>query len=89
MRGDAQSRLRSRSLRKAFPVEQFMQSASDSVNSPAAVGVDLIDFFDVTPTSLWLEDYSDLYRLFAQWRTAGVTHHRRFVEQHSAPVAAS
>ena len=36
-----------------------MQSASDSVNSPAAVGVNLIDFFDVTPTSLWLEDYSD------------------------------
>lgn len=26
-----------------------MQSASDSVSSPAAVGVNLIDFFDVTP----------------------------------------
>ena len=65
-----------------------MQSASDSVSSPAAVGVDLIDFFDVTPTSLWLEDYSDLHRLFAQWRAAGVTDLQRFLEEDTSRVAA-
>lgn len=66
----------------------FMQSASDSVSSPAAVGVDLIDFFDVTPTSLWLEDYSDLHRLFAKWREAGVTDLQRFLEEDVSRVAA-
>ncbi|UGS88432.1 sensor domain-containing diguanylate cyclase (plasmid) [Ralstonia wenshanensis] len=65
-----------------------MQSASDSVSSPAAVGVNLIDFFDVTPTSLWLEDYSDLHRLFAQWRAAGVTDLQRFLEENVSRVAA-
>ncbi|CAG2132194.1 MULTISPECIES: sensor domain-containing diguanylate cyclase [Ralstonia] len=65
-----------------------MQSAPGSVSSPAAVGVDLIDFFDVTPTSLWLEDYSDLHQLFAQWRAAGVTDLRRFLEEDAARVAA-
>lgn len=29
--------------------------------------------FDLAPVSLWLEDYSALHRLFAQWRAAGVT----------------
>lgn len=38
---------------------------------PDTVGVD--DFFDLTPMSLWLEDYSDLSRLFERWRTQGVT----------------
>lgn len=36
-------------------------------------GVHLDDFFDVMPMSLWLEDYSAVYRLFEQWRAQGVT----------------
>lgn len=31
-----------------------------------------MDLFDVSPTSMWLEDYSGLKRLFDQWRTEGV-----------------
>ncbi|MGE4369296.1 MAG: diguanylate cyclase [Burkholderiaceae bacterium] len=31
------------------------------------------DLFNAVPTSLWLEDYSELRRLFAAWREQGVT----------------
>ena len=35
-------------------------------------GLSLDELFDVTPMSLWLEDYSDLFSLFEQWRSQGV-----------------
>lgn len=36
-------------------------------------GLRLDDLFDVTPMSLWLEDYSGLFELFEQWRAQGVS----------------
>ncbi|NYT82240.1 diguanylate cyclase [Alcaligenaceae bacterium] len=38
-----------------------------------------MDYFDVTPISLWLEDYSELRALFNAWRAQGVTDLRAFV----------
>lgn len=35
-------------------------------------GLSLDELFDVTPMSLWLEDYSELYVLFEQWRADGI-----------------
>jgi diguanylate cyclase (GGDEF)-like protein len=36
-------------------------------------GIDFEHMFDLSPVSLWLEDYSALKRLFDQWRAAGVS----------------
>ncbi|CAM2195443.1 diguanylate cyclase [Paraburkholderia kururiensis] len=52
------------------------------------MGVALFDFFDLTPTSLWLEDYSRLRALFDAWRAEGVTDLRRFLEEDTKRVAA-
>jgi len=46
------------------------------------------DLFDITPTSLWLEDYSQLKALFEQWKGQGVTDLRRFLEQDPTRLAA-
>ncbi|WP_228259624.1 sensor domain-containing diguanylate cyclase [Siculibacillus lacustris] len=35
--------------------------------------------FDLAPVSLWVEDYSGVKRLFAEWRAAGVTDLRAFL----------
>jgi diguanylate cyclase (GGDEF)-like protein len=51
----------------------------------AAVG--LPDFFDATPTSLWLEDYSQLRALFDAWRSAGVTDLRKYLAEDPARIA--
>ncbi|HUH88624.1 MAG TPA: GGDEF domain-containing protein [Pusillimonas sp.] len=48
---------------------------SDSLpvqNAQQIQGVRLDDFFEATPMALWLEDYSQLYRIFEQWRAQGV-----------------
>lgn len=47
------------------------QHPSKALPAPDTFGV--ADFFDLTPMSLWLEDYSELFRLFAHWRAEGVT----------------
>src|SRR4051794_17073888 len=36
--------------------------------------------FELAPVSLWLEDYSDLKRIFEEWRAAGVTSLREYLE---------
>jgi diguanylate cyclase (GGDEF)-like protein len=54
---------------------------STSESNFQAMGVALIDFFDVTPTSLWLEDYSALHDLFDTWHAAGVSDLRSFLEE--------
>jgi diguanylate cyclase (GGDEF)-like protein len=36
--------------------------------------------FDLAPVSLWLEDYSGLKQLFAEWRASGVTSLRKHLE---------
>lgn len=41
---------------------------------------DIPDFFDVAPTSLWLEDYSSLRALFDSWRGQGVTDLRAYLQ---------
>ncbi|MDM0070169.1 GGDEF domain-containing protein [Variovorax sp. J31P207] len=38
-----------------------------------SASTDLESMFDLSPVSLWLEDYSGLKDLFDQWRLAGVT----------------
>lgn len=38
-----------------------------------ASDADFEHMFDLAPVSLWLEDYSPLQKLFAQWRAQGVT----------------
>src|SRR5690554_953065 len=42
--------------------------------------VDVPDFFDVAPTSLWLEDYSKLRILFESWRSRGVQNLRAYLQ---------
>ncbi len=37
------------------------------------MGTDSDSMFELAPVSLWLEDYSALFALFAQWRAQGVT----------------
>lgn len=43
--------------------------------------------FDLAPVSLWLEDYSALQQLFAQWRAQGVTDLRRHLSADPARFA--
>src|SRR5690606_26205853 len=47
----------------------------------------LDDFFEVTPMSLWLEDYSALYELFQAWRAQGVTDLREWLLGDEARLA--
>ncbi len=44
------------------------------------------EMFDLAPVSLWLEDYSALKALFAQWREQGVTDLRAYFEADLARV---
>lgn len=44
----------------------------ESVQSTAPMNADA-EMFELAPVSLWLEDYSALKTLFAQWRDEGVT----------------
>lgn len=46
-----------------------------------------LDLFDATPTSLWLEDYTQLHDLFEGWRAQGVTDLRTFLRQNPARLA--
>lgn len=43
--------------------------------------------FDLAPVSLWLEDYSEVRALFAQWRDAGVSDLRTFLRADPRRVA--
>ncbi|EIM28178.1 sensor domain-containing diguanylate cyclase [Microvirga lotononidis] len=45
------------------------------------------EMFELAPVSLWLEDYSELKELFAQWREAGVTSLRDYLLEDTARVA--
>ena len=59
------------------PLAQFMPDRNNEA-----------DTFDLAPVSLWLEDYSGLKRLFAQWRAAGVTDLRAYLLDDFARVRA-
>lgn len=54
------------------------QYPSGAAAAPDTFGVG--DFFDLTPMSLWLEDYSELFDLFERWRAEGVTDLRAWFE---------
>ncbi len=56
------------------------------VTNSLASGLDFEDMFDLAPISLWMEDYSGLKQLFAQWRAAGVTDLQQFFREDSRRV---
>jgi len=64
-----------------------MQAGSSRAPVEQAAAVDVPDFFDAAPTSLWLEDYSQLRALFNDWRSAGVTDLRAYLAQDPSRVA--
>jgi diguanylate cyclase (GGDEF)-like protein len=55
---------------------------------PAGELADDAEMFELAPVSLWLEDYSGLKALFAQWRNAGVTSLRDYLLEDTARVEA-
>jgi diguanylate cyclase (GGDEF)-like protein len=55
---------------------------------PAVELADDAEMFELAPVSLWLEDYSGLKELFAQWREAGVTSLRDYLLEDTARVEA-
>jgi diguanylate cyclase (GGDEF)-like protein len=61
---------------------------SSSAGNTDTMGIALMDFFDVTPTSLWLEDYSALRALFDTWRAEGVSDLRAWLLEDPRRVAA-
>src|SRR5690606_27773195 len=42
---------------------------------------DPLDLFDISPISMWLEDYSELKALFDKWRNAGVRDLRAYLNE--------
>lgn len=62
-----------------------MQNAPLSSPSPAsrnpAQALSEQETFDLTPTSLWKEDYSGMKRLFDQWRAEGVVDLRTYLQE--------
>lgn len=54
-----------------MPSAQPTDRSSSQADSVFSIG--LPSFFDVLPTSLWVEDYSQLKALFDTWRAQGVT----------------
>ncbi len=56
--------------------------------APPAEERDHATMFDLAPVSLWLEDYSELRALFAEWRQRGVADLRAWLRQDPTRVAA-
>ena len=55
---------------------------------PSGELADDAEMFELAPVSLWLEDYSGLKELFAQWREAGVTSLRDYLLEDTTRVEA-
>lgn len=64
-----------------------MQHSNDA-GLPQPAPSDDAEMFDLAPVSLWLEDFSRVKSLFAEWRAAGVTSLREFLSQDPARVQA-
>lgn len=60
---------------------------STSLATPLTLANDQ-QMFDLAPVSLWLEDYSAIRALFAQWRNQGVRDLRTFLQADAARVSA-
>ncbi|MBS0402921.1 MAG: diguanylate cyclase [Proteobacteria bacterium] len=56
--------------------------------SPLALTADFEHMFEIAPVSLWLEDYSAVRALFAQWREQGVVDVAAHLRDHPECVAA-
>ena len=52
-----------------------------------ATGLDFEDMFNLAPVSLWMEDYSELKRLFDQWRAEGITDLLAFLQADTSRLA--
>ncbi|NYT60910.1 GGDEF domain-containing protein [Alcaligenaceae bacterium] len=61
---------------------------ADTRHSLSLLPPDPPDFFDLAPSSLWLEDYSGLRKLFDAWRKEGVTDLRRHLLEDPRRVVA-
>jgi diguanylate cyclase (GGDEF)-like protein len=42
--------------------------------------------FDISPTPMWLEDYSEIKEQFNQWKSQGITDIQAFLEEHPEQV---
>lgn len=64
-----------------------MQLGNLSDSQPETWGASLPEFFEIMPNSLWVEDYSQLYELFENWRTQGITDLRSYLAEDTTRVA--
>ena len=65
-----------------------MRALSKAAAAPNASPAGRLDTFDLTPMSLWLEDYSALKIQFDAWRRAGVTSLREYLHEDLGRVRA-
>lgn len=65
-----------------------MQPGNTQNSQADTWGTTLPAFFEIMPNSLWLEDYSQLFELFAKWRANGVSDLRAYLEADVSRVAA-
>ena len=65
-----------------------MQPRNTNDRGSSAWDTTLTDLFSIMPNSLWLEDYSALYRLFQSWRAESVTDLREWLEADTKRVIA-
>ncbi len=61
--------------------------AGISTGTFPVTGLTTPDYFDLAPSSLWLEDYSGLRKLFDSWRADGVTDVRGFLQEDPRRIA--
>lgn len=52
------------------------------------LSTDFEHMFELAPVSLWLEDYSELQALFAQWQAAGIADLRAYLQEDPSRIAA-
>ena len=65
-----------------------MRALSKAAAAPSNSAPGALDTFDLTPMSLWLEDYSALKIQFDAWRRAGVTSLREYLREDLGRVRA-
>jgi len=61
----------------------MQQGTPATAASFADMGVDLLDFFDVTSTSLWVESFSAIRELLDEVRMQGIVDFRAFTDVHT------
>jgi diguanylate cyclase (GGDEF)-like protein len=66
---------------------EIQRVAQETAAASNATGDDA-DMFELAPVSLWLEDFSAVRELFAQWRREGVADLRAYLSEDTARIAA-